>query len=128
MCVHAAPIGGEMARYRLISGSRGRAFVSIEDKVCAIAEIFLKHRPRGDVLRPIYEKAGRPLPDNTSVVIHNWKRSIQDKLDRNDQYTIDLCKRYNIVEEVGEEEAGVGETPRPPRKKTQRRRSPVDRN
>ena len=114
-----------MARYRLISGSRGRAF-SIEDMIHAIAEIFLKRRPREGVLRPIYERAGRPLPDNTSVVIHNWKRSIQDKLDRNDQYTIDLCKKYHIVEEVTENV--VGETPTPPRKKAQRRRSPVDRN
>jgi hypothetical protein len=58
-----------MPRYRLISGRRGRAFVSMEDKIKAIAEIFLKERPKEQVLRPIYRKAGRELPENTSVYL-----------------------------------------------------------
>ena len=94
-----------MRKFRLISGRRGRAFVPIEEKIRAVSEIFVKERPRDAVLRPIYERAGRPLPENTSVVLQNWKRTIQDKLDRNDQYTIDLCQKYQIVEEVPDDSA-----------------------
>jgi hypothetical protein len=97
-----------MRKFRLISVRRGRAFVPIEEKIRAVAEIFVKERARDEVLGPIYERAGRPLPENTSVVLQNWKRAIQDKLDRNDQYTIDLCQKFQIVEEVPDESAATG--------------------
>ena len=86
--------------YRLISGRRGRAFVSLEDKIKAIHEIFVKERSKESVLGPIYKKAGKELPENTSVVVQNWKKSIQDRLDKDDPYTIRLCKEHQIIEEV----------------------------
>ncbi len=89
-----------MPKYRIISGRRGRAFVTLEDKIRAIGDIFVKEKSKEEVLRPIYQKAGRVLPDNTSVVIQNWKKSIQDKLDRNDQNTIRLCRQHQIIEEL----------------------------
>ncbi|MBI4585161.1 MAG: hypothetical protein HY717_14205 [Planctomycetes bacterium] len=108
-----------MPKYRIISGRRGRAFVNLEDKIRAIGEIFVKEKPKDEVLRPIYRKAGRTLPDNTSVVIQNWKKSIQDKLDRNDPNTIRLCKQHQIIEELpGEGNKGAARQKRGRPRKT----------
>jgi hypothetical protein len=92
--------GGEaMAKWRLIGGGARRTFVGMEDKVKAIAEIYVKGRPPKDVLGPLYERAERELPKNTSIVMANWRKSIQDKLDKDDQFTINLCKTYGVIEE-----------------------------
>ena len=88
-----------MPKYRLIGGGARRTFVSLEDKIKAIADIYVKGRPAKDVLKPLYENADRDLPKNTSIILANWRKSIQDKLDASDSYTIELCKNYGVIEE-----------------------------
>jgi hypothetical protein len=88
-----------MPKYRLIGGGARRSFVSLEDKVKSIAEIYLKSKAAKDVLKPLYERADRDLPKNTSIILANWRKSIQDKLDNEDTYTIELCKQYGVIEE-----------------------------
>ncbi len=88
-----------MPKFRLIGGGGRRTFVSLEDKVKAIADIYLRQKPTKDVLAPLYEKADRELPKNTSIILANWRKSIQDKLDAQDEYTIGLCKQYSVIEE-----------------------------
>ena len=88
-----------MPKYRLIGGGARRSFVSLEDKVKAIAEIYLKSKAAKDVLKPLYAQADKDLPKNTSVILANWRKSIQDKLDHEDTYTIELCKQYGVLEE-----------------------------
>ena len=55
-----------MPKYRLIGGTR-RSFVSMEEKVKAIADIYVKHTPAKDVLVPLYKRADRDLPKNLST-------------------------------------------------------------
>lgn len=98
----------DMAKWRLIGGGARRTFVSLEDKVKAIADIYVKSKPVKDVLAPLYERADKELPKNTSIVMANWRKSVQLKLDAEDKFTIDLCKTYQVIEE--------GEAP-PPRKR-----------
>ncbi len=88
-----------MAKYRLIGGGARRSFVSLEDKVKAIADIYAKGKPPKEVLGPLYERADRDLPKNTSIILANWRKSIQDKLDAEDSFTINLCKTYGVIEE-----------------------------
>ncbi len=88
-----------MPKFRLIGGGARRSFVSAEDKVKAIAEIYAKGKPPKEVLSPLYERADRDLPKNTSIILANWRKSIQDKLDAADGYTIELCKNYGVIEE-----------------------------
>ena len=88
-----------MPRYRLIGGGGRRSFVSFENKIKAIADIYVKGKAAKDVLRPLYEGADKDLPKNTSIVLANWRKSIQDKLDAGDDFTIDLCKTYGVIEE-----------------------------
>jgi hypothetical protein len=97
-----------MAHWRLIGGGQRRSFVSLEDKIKAIAEIYVKGKSPKEVLAPLYERAEREVPKNTSIVLTNWRKSIQDKLDADDQFTVDLCKTNGIIEE--------GEAP-PPRRR-----------
>ena len=83
----------------MIGGGARRSFVSIEDKVKSVAEINLKSKAAKDVLKPLYAQADRDLPKNTSIILANWRKSIQDKLDAGDSFTIDLCKTYGVIEE-----------------------------
>jgi hypothetical protein len=46
----------------------------------------------------------------------HWRKSIQDKLDKDDQFTINLCKTYGVIEE-GEPDR------RAPRKKSSGRKA-----
>ncbi len=87
-----------MARFRLIGGGVRRSFVSLEDKVKAIGAIYMKGQPAREVLTPFYERVERELPKNTSIVLANWRKSIQDKLNAEDQFTINLCKTYGVIE------------------------------
>lgn len=86
-----------MPKYRLIGGRR--SFVTLEEKVKAIAEIYVKRTPAKDVLRPLYERADRDLPKNLSIVLTGWRKSVQDKLDAEDAHTIALCTKHSVVEE-----------------------------
>ncbi len=88
-----------MPKYRLIGGGVRRTFVSLEDKVKAISEIYVKGKPPKEVLGPLYTRADRELPKNTSIVLSNWRKSVQDKLDAEDEFTISLCKQFGVVEE-----------------------------
>jgi len=97
-----------MGKWRLVGGGGRRTFVGFEDKVKAIADIYVKGKPPKEVLGPLYSNADRELPKNTSIVLANWRKSIQDKLDANDEFAINLCQTYKIIEE--------GEAP-PPRKR-----------
>jgi hypothetical protein len=88
-----------MAKYRLIGGGGRRSFVTLENKVRAIAEIYLRGKAPRDVLRPLYESANRDLPRNTSIVLASWRKTIQDRLDAQDDLAISLCKQHGVIEE-----------------------------
>jgi hypothetical protein len=104
--------GVAMARLRLIGGGARRTFVSLEDKIKAISSIYVRSVPTKEVLGPLYVRAGKDLPKNTSIVLANWRKAIQDKLDADDEYTISLCKQFGVVvEEEGEP------SPKPTKKK-----------
>jgi hypothetical protein len=108
-----------MPKFKIIGGRRGRAFLSLEQKIKALGDILVKQRPRDEILKEVYSKAGRELPENTSVVVQNWKKAVQDRLDRNDPYTIRLCQENQIIEEASAEAVG------PTRKRGRPRKSPA---
>lgn len=97
--VSEAPFDGgvRMGEWELIGGGQRRSFVSLEDKVKAIAEIYVRGRPVKDVLEPIYQKAEKEMPENISVIISNWRKSIQTKLDEKDEFTVNLCKAHGVI-------------------------------
>ena len=90
-----------MGRYRLIGGDSRRPFISWEEKVKAIQAVYCKGIPPRDVLGPIYKKLGRALPKNISIVIANWRKAIQEKLDCEDRQIVDICKQHGVIEEQG---------------------------
>jgi hypothetical protein len=106
--------GDSMPKYRLIGGGGRRSFVSLENKIKAIADIYAKGRPAKEVLGPYYSAAEKEVPKNTSIVLSNWRKTIQDKLDQEDEFVIGLCKTYGIIEE--------GAPPEPVRRGASRKR------
>jgi len=89
-----------MGKYRLIGGGTRRSFISLEDKVKAIAEIYIRNVPPREAIAPLYEKASRELPKNTSIIVANWRKTIQDKLDAEDTQVVQLCKENGVIEEA----------------------------
>lgn len=65
-----------------------------------IAEIYGKHRPAKDVLRPLYARAGREAPKNVAVVLTSWRKAVQARLDDDDAAVIALCKQHGVIEEA----------------------------
>lgn len=84
--------------YRLIR-SMGRSFVSLQDKVSALAEITLNHTPAKEVITPLYEKAGRKLPKTPTMIVSNWRKAIDKLLEAGDESVIALCQEAGIIED-----------------------------
>jgi hypothetical protein len=90
-----------IVKYRLVCGSNRQSFVSFDDKVRSIADIYIHNKGVKDVLTTLY--GTRKLPKNLSTILTNWRKSIQSKLDSGDTYTVELCKRYGVIEESAED-------------------------
>ena len=71
----------------------------MEEKVKALADIYVKHTPAKDVLAPLYKRADRDLPKNLSIVMTGWRKAVQDKLDAEDSHVIALCQKHSVIEE-----------------------------
>jgi hypothetical protein len=88
-----------MGKWRLIGSGTRRPIILIEDKVKAIADIYRCGQDPAAVLKAIYEKVERKLPKNPTLVVANWRKYVQDRLDEDDPAMIDLCKQHGVIEE-----------------------------
>jgi hypothetical protein len=88
-------------KYRLIGGNKSamRSFVSQEEKVRILADVYIKGVPPKEVLASVYANQGKKLPKNTSIVLSGWRKQIQARLDEGDTFVVELAKKYGMVEE-----------------------------
>lgn len=87
-----------MAKYRIKSFGRGsRGVASVEQVIEAIAQR-RDGKTLTECMAPIYEKAGKDIPEKLSAVFGAWKSRINKLLDSDNEQVIKLCQDAEIVE------------------------------
>ena len=76
----------------------GRSFLTVHDRAKALARI-VKGEPCKEVVEEVYSEAGREIPKSDSMVVSNWKKSVQAAISKGNNGVLELCKTLGIIEE-----------------------------